>query len=608
MSYRLKLIFSLLMDAVLLLSSFIFTYLLLPTSISYNQAIIIYSLSLLFYYIFAYKEQFYEQLWSYASIREFLIILRLVGTTVCLTMITYYMLLKAFLPQFTIIYSLVLLIILTSSRYGVRVYREQMQELAINKKKTLIIGAGSAGGMLAKQLMQGHDQLIPVGFIDDDSRKQGLYLAGLKVLGKVEQLREIVQEMGIEHLIIAIPSLKKEELEIIFNECTKTNSKTQTLPFIEDIVMGEVKVNHIRDVKVEDLLGREPILLEDNSISEYIANQTVLVSGAGGSIGSEICRQILIFSPKRLILLGHGENSIYSILLELVDMKSDSELIPVIADIQDKERMIQVMKKYQPAVVYHAAAHKHVPLMEEHPEEAVKNNIIGTRNMAEAAHQSQVNVFVMVSTDKAVNPTSVMGSSKRLAEMLVQQMNKVSTTRFVAVRFGNVLGSRGSVIPLFKKQIEKGGPITVTHPDMVRYFMTIPEASRLVLQAGALALGGEIFILDMGKPVRIYDLAKNLIKLSGYTTQEISIKFTGIRQGEKLFEELLNKEEMDDQQIYPHIYIGKSATLYIEEIESLIDLYPVMSKEELRERLLTLANRKETPEKQQEIANMLSLS
>ncbi|MEK5104106.1 nucleoside-diphosphate sugar epimerase/dehydratase [Cytobacillus sp. FSL M8-0252] len=608
MSYRLKLIFSLLMDAVLLLSSFIFTYLLLPTSISYNQAIIIYSLSLLFYYIFAYKEQFYEQLWSYASIREFLIILRLVGTTVCLTMITYYMLLKAFLPQFTIIYSLVLLIILTSSRYGVRVYREQMQELAINKKKTLIIGAGSAGGMLAKQLMQGHDQLIPVGFIDDDYRKQGLYLAGLKVLGKVEQLREIVQEMGIEHLIIAIPSLKKEELEIIFNECTKTNSKTQTLPFIEDIVMGEVKVNHIRDVKVEDLLGREPILLEDNSISEYIANQTVLVSGAGGSIGSEICRQILNFSPKRLILLGHGENSIYSILLELVDMKSDSELIPVIADIQDKERMIQVMKKYQPAVVYHAAAHKHVPLMEEHPEEAVKNNIIGTRNMAEAAHQSQVNVFVMVSTDKAVNPTSVMGSSKRLAEMLVQQMNKVSTTRFVAVRFGNVLGSRGSVIPLFKKQIEKGGPITVTHPDMVRYFMTIPEASRLVLQAGALALGGEIFILDMGKPVRIYDLAKNLIKLSGYTTQEISIKFTGIRQGEKLFEELLNKEEMDDQQIHPHIYIGKSATLYIEEIESLIDLYPVMSKEELRERLLTLANRKETPEKKQEVANMLSLS
>lgn len=596
------------MDAVLLLSSFIFTYLLLPTSISYNQAIIFYSLLLLFYYIFAYKQQFYEQLWSYASIREFLIILRLVGTTVCLTMITYYMLIKAFLPQFTIIYSLVLLIVLTGSRYGVRVYREQMQELAMNKKKTLIIGAGSAGGMLAKQLMQGHDQLIPVGFIDDDYRKQGLYLAGLKVLGKVEQLREIVHEMGIEHLIIAIPSLKKEELEIIFDECTKTNIKTQTLPFIEDIVMGEVKVNHIRDVKVEDLLGREPILLEDNSISEYIANQTVLVSGAGGSIGSEICRQILNFSPKRLILLGHGENSIYSILLELVDMKSDSELIPVIADIQDKERMIQVMKKYQPAVVYHAAAHKHVPLMEEHPEEAVKNNIIGTRNMAEAAHQSQVNVFVMVSTDKAVNPTSVMGSSKRLAEMLVQQMNKVSATRFVAVRFGNVLGSRGSVIPLFKKQIEKGGPITVTHPDMVRYFMTIPEASRLVLQAGALALGGEIFILDMGKPVRIYDLAKNLIKLSGYTTQEISIKFTGIRQGEKLFEELLNKEEMGDQHIYPHIYIGKSATLYIEEIESLIDLYPVMSKEELRERLLTLANRKETPEKQQEVANMLSLS
>lgn len=608
MSCRLKFIFSLLMDAGLLFGSFICTYLLLPTSFSNLQAIIIYSLSLLFYYTFAYKQKFYEQLWSYASLREFFIILRIVVTTVCLTMITYFMLFKAFLPQFTIIYGLVLLIVLTSSRYGVRVYRERIQELAINKKKTLIIGAGSAGGMLAKQLMQGHDQLIPVGFIDDDYRKQGLYLAGLKVLGKVEQLNEIVQEMAIEHLIIAIPSLKKEELEIIFHQCAKTNVKTQTLPFIEDIVMGEVKVNHIRDVKVEDLLGREPILLEDNSISEYIANQTVLVSGAGGSIGSEICRQILKFSPKRLILLGHGENSIYSIRLELEDMQSDCELIPVIADIQDKARMIQIMKIYQPAVVYHAAAHKHVPLMEEHPEEAVKNNMIGTRNMAEAAHQSQVNVFVMVSTDKAVNPTSVMGSSKRLAEMLVQQMNKVSTTRFVAVRFGNVLGSRGSVIPLFKKQIEKGGPITVTHPDMVRYFMTIPEASRLVLQAGALALGGEIFILDMGKPVRIYDLAKNLIKLSGYTTQEINIKFTGIRKGEKLFEELLNKEEMGIQQIHPHIYIGKSATLYIEEIENLIDLYPLMSKEELRERLLSLANRSETPEKKQEVANMLSLS
>lgn len=608
MSYRQKLMVSFVMDAMILLSCFAVTHILLNSSFSFYQALIFYSLSLLFYYIFAFRYQFYEQLWSYASIREFLIILRLVVATVCLSVSTYYMLVKAFYPQFSIVYSLLFLIVLTSSRYGVRVYRERMQAFVVNKKRTLIIGAGSAGGMIAKQLLQGHDELMPVGFIDDDQRKQGLYLAGLKVVGQVKQLDKVVQEMAIEHMIIAIPSLRKDELEIIFNECTKTKIKTQTLPFIEDIVMGEVKVNHIRDVKVEDLLGREPILLEDNHISEYIADQTVLVSGAGGSIGSEICRQVLKFSPKRLILLGHGENSIYSILLELEDEGSDIELIPVIADIQDKGRMIQIMTKYQPAVVYHAAAHKHVPLMEAHPEEAVKNNMIGTRNMAEAAHRSHVNVFVMVSTDKAVNPTSVMGSSKRLAEMLVQQMNKVSATRFVAVRFGNVLGSRGSVIPLFKKQIEKGGPITVTHPDMVRYFMTIPEASHLVLQAGALAQGGEIFILDMGQPVRIYDLAKNLIKLSGYSNQEISIKFTGIRQGEKLFEELLNKEEMKDQQIHPHIYIGKSATLYIEEIENLIDLYAVMTPDELKEKLLYLANRKESMEKQEAVTNVLSLS
>jgi FlaA1/EpsC-like NDP-sugar epimerase len=365
------------------------------------------------------------------------------------------------------------------------------------------------------------------------------------------------------------------------------------MPKIEDLMTGKVSVTSFRDVEVEDLLGRDPIELDLQSISAKLAGKTILVTGAGGSIGSEICRQVSKFKPKKLLLLGHGENSIYQINMELQNKYKDQfEIIPVIADVQDKVRIFEVMDEHRPQVVYHAAAHKHVPLMEYNPKEAVKNNIFGTRNVAQAAGTFGVNTFVLVSTDKAVNPTNVMGATKRCAELIIQEMDKQYDTKYVAVRFGNVLGSRGSVIPLFKKQIQAGGPVTVTHPDMTRYFMTIPEASRLVIQAGALARGGEVFVLDMGEPVKIVDLAKNLIKLSGYTEEEIGITFTGIRPGEKMFEELLNENEVYPEQVFPKIHIGKAKLVGEDKLQWLINNFEELAVNQVKETLLEIANSK----------------
>jgi len=360
------------------------------------------------------------------------------------------------------------------------------------------------------------------------------------------------------------------------------------IPKIEDIMTGRISVSHLKNVEVEDLLGREPVELDINAISDYVTKNTVLVTGAGGSIGSELCRQLMRFSPDRIVLVGHGEFSIYSIDMELKEtyQNSDMEIIPVIGDVQDRERMFDIVEKYQPTIIYHAAAHKHVPLMEYNPHEAVKNNVIGTKNVAEAAATFGVETFVMVSTDKAVNPTNVMGATKRVAEMVVQDLASQSKTKFVAVRFGNVLGSRGSVIPLFKKQIERGGPVTVTDPEMTRYFMTIPEASRLVIQAGTLAQGGEIFVLDMGEPVKIVDLARNLIKLSGYTEEEIPIKFAGIRPGEKMYEELLGEDEVHPDQVYEKIYVGKTSEVDDQVLLELLDQFEQHNPEQLKDDLM----------------------
>ncbi len=356
------------------------------------------------------------------------------------------------------------------------------------------------------------------------------------------------------------------------------------MPNIEDVMSGELEVNQLKKVEVEDLLGRDPVELDMDMISNELTNKTILVTGAGGSIGSEICRQVCNFYPERIILLGHGENSIYLINRELRNrFGKNVDIVPIIADVQNRARMFEIMETYKPYAVYHAAAHKHVPLMEDNPEEAVRNNILGTKNTAEAAKNAEVKKFVMISTDKAVNPPNVMGASKRIAEMIIQSLNdETHRTNFVAVRFGNVLGSRGSVIPLFKSQIEEGGPVTVTHPEMTRYFMTIPEASRLVLQAGALAEGGEVFVLDMGEPVKIVDLARNLIKLSGKKEDDIRITYTGIRPGEKMFEELMNKEEVHPEQVFEKIYRGKVQHMKCNEVEAIIqDIVNDFSKEKI---------------------------
>ena len=447
---------------------------------------------ILSHHFFSLRYKLYKKAWEYASIGELFIIFKVVTFSILVAALVQQIVVgEIFFRLLAVTWSLHLLLI-GGSRFCWRLIRDSFIIKSSNKKRTLIIGAGSAGTMIARQLLKNQEvDIMPVGFIDDDPRKLNLDILGIPVVGQVSDIEEKVKELQIENIIIAIPSLKKKELNQIFQECAKTTAKTQILPMLEDIVTGKLSVSHFRDVQVEDLLGREQIKLDTEGISDYVTNKVVLVTGAGGSIGSEICRQISNFHPSKLILLGHGENSIYTIEMELKEKYKDSgiQFITEIADLQDAEKMTLVMGTYHPDVVYHAAAHKHVPLMERNPEEAVKNNIIGTMNAATAASWNGVGTFVMISTDKAVNPTSVMGSTKRLAEMIIQNMDRTSKTKFVAVRFGNVLGSRGSVIPLFKKQIEKGGPVTVTHPDMVRYFMTIPEASRLVIQAGALGKG-----------------------------------------------------------------------------------------------------------------------
>lgn len=599
MTYQQRLSLFILIDSCIVLSAIFLGRFLVDASIYvFTIPIVLSSVTILLsHHIFAITFHLYKKAWEYASIGELIIIFKTVTVSISTTSIVQALLFQDVYWRLLAVTWLLHMLLIGGSRFCWRMFRDQYLIKYENKKRTLIIGAGSAGTMVARQLLKNNDvDLLPVAFIDDNVRKHNLDILGIPVVGGVDKISIKVEVLNIEHIIIAIPSLNKQEMNRIFHECAKTNAKTQILPMLEDLLTGKLSVNKFRDVQVQDLLGREPVELDIDVISEYVTEKVILVTGAGGSIGSEICRQISEFNPSRLILLGHGENSIYTIEMELKETYKNKniEFLTEIADLQDQKKMLSVMSEYQPDVVYHAAAHKHVPLMERNPEEAVKNNLIGTMNVANAASWSGVKTFVMISSDKAVNPTSVMGSTKRLAEMTIQQINKESKTKFVAVRFGNVLGSRGSVIPLFTKQIEKGGPVTVTHPEMIRYFMTIPEASRLVIQAGALAQGGEIFVLDMGHPVKIVDLAKNLIKLSGHSEDDISIEFTGTRPGEKLFEELLNKDEIHEKQIYPNIYIGKTGKLYSKEIEDIINSYSDMDKESLRKKLVDLANERDT--------------
>lgn len=460
----------------------------------------------------------------------------------------------------------------------------------VDGTKTLVVGSGDGASLFIKTAQQKSKDLKIVAIVDDDKNKQNTYLHGVKVVGTTEQIPEIVGNYEVEQIVIAIPSLAPDDYERIVEYCQQTEVKVNAMPKYEQVITGKLSVSKLQEIDIADLLGRKEVKLDQQSLKSNLKCKTVLVTGAGGSIGSELCRQIAQFCPARLLLLGHGENSIYLIHKELSSRyKDDIELIPIIADIQDRERIFHIMETYRPDRVYHAAAHKHVPLMEYNPTEAVKNNIYGTRNVAEAAKAAGVAKFVMISTDKAVNPPNVMGATKRVAEMVVTSLNEEGKTLFSAVRFGNVLGSRGSVVPLFKEQIAKGGPITVTDFRMTRYFMTIPEASRLVIQAGALMQGGEVFVLDMGESVKILDLAKKMITLSGHTEEEIQIQEAGIRPGEKLYEELLSAKEKVNDQVYEKIFVGNVQSLPKIEVDSYVDSLLTLGANDLKDSLVKFA-------------------
>ncbi len=429
----------------------------------------------------------------------------------------------------------------------------------VEKRRLLIIGAGKAGNMLLREINSTalRSTMEIVGFIDDDKNVQGQAINGVTVLGTRDSICSVVEKYKVDEIIIAIPSLTQKEKADLLEICNQTDCELKTVPGLYQLIDGAVTIQSVRKVDINDLLGREPITTELDSVMKYVKNKTVLVTGGGGSIGSELCRQLAENSPKKLIIFDIYENNAYDIQNELKSSHPELDLAVLIGSVRDADRVNQVFAAHRPDIVYHAAAHKHVPLMEDSPKEAVKNNVFGTLNVVAAADSYQVSRFVMISTDKAVNPTNIMGTTKRICEMIVQTYNKKSKTEFVAVRFGNVLGSNGSVIPLFKRQIKEGGPVTVTHPDIIRYFMTIPEAVSLVLQAGAFAKGGEIFVLDMGKPVKIVDLAENLIRLSGFKPYiDIDIQFTGLRPGEKLYEEMLMDEEGLTKTSNNRIFIG----------------------------------------------------
>lgn len=489
----------------------------------------------------------YRRLWVYASTNELRLITVAVTTASVLTsgimlLLINFGRIQPGMPRSALgIDWLLSLVLIGGSRFALRILAEQSASHRDGKaKRTLIIGAGDAGALVARELQKSSPlNLLPIGFLDDDPAKQNHEIYGVSVIGRVSNLPEILDHHQVEEVIIAIPSAPGSIIRLVNDACRQKGIPSRTMPGIYELIGGKVSVNRLREVDITDLLRREPVKIDNRLIGGILSGRRVLVTGAGGSIGREICRQVARWSPAGLILLGHGENSIFESLLEL---KEDFPLLliqPLIADVRDTNRIQEMFKLYQPQVVFHAAAHKHVPLMEANAEEAVTNNVLGTRNVVEAANRHGVERLVLISTDKAVRPVSIMGATKRLAEMIVLDAAQRSRRAYSVVRFGNVLGSRGSVVPLFKNQIARGGPVTVTHPEMHRYFMTIPEAVHLVLQAAAMGQGGEVFMLNMGQQVRILDLAEDLIKLSGLEPQrDIEITFTGIRPGEKLREDL----------------------------------------------------------------------
>jgi FlaA1/EpsC-like NDP-sugar epimerase len=524
----------------------------------------------------------YKSIWRYASIEELMNIL--VAILISNAAVLSFLFVKqSNLPRsIYAITALIDMVFIGGFRFSLRTFSmmgEAKHRNNFKQKRILIIGGGDAGAILIREY-KNHSQLNskPIAIIDDNEIKHGQVMNGVPVVGGRTHIPTMVRKLDIDEIIIAIPSETKSEISSLIEICKETKAKLKILPGIYELIDGDISISKIRDVEIGDLLGRDEITVDLDEVSSYIKDKVVLVTGCGGSIGSELCRQIAIYKPKKLIILDIYENSAYDIQNELLRKFKNLNLKTYIGSIRDMPRISEIISTEKPKLIFHAAAHKHVPLMEDSPKEAIKNNVFGTLNLAKAADEFGVERFVMISTDKAVNPTNIMGASKRICEMIIQSINAISKTEFVAVRFGNVLGSNGSVIPLFKKQIEEGGPVTVTHEDIIRYFMTIPEAVQLVIQAGAMAKGGEIFILDMGEPVKIIDLARDLIRLSGFDPDvDMPIKITGLRPGEKLYEELLLEEEGMSATKHNKIFVGKPISRdylvlvrYLEEVRKLI--------------------------------------
>lgn len=531
-------------------------------------------LTLVILYVF----RMYSSLWAFAGETELqnLVISCVISSLLQAAGIQFFKIagMQAVPSSYYFLYVFLLISFIFVSRFSYRFFRglKHKQQNKNNSISVMVIGAGEAANLIIKEIVNSNFSTMVIRcIIDDDKGKWGRFIQGIKVVGGRDKIIECADIYDIDEIIVAMPSISRSEMSAILDICKETSCKLRSLPGMYQLVNGEVSISKLKDVEVEDLLGRDPIEVDLDSILGYVKGKKVLVTGGGGSIGSELCRQIASHKPAQLIIVDIYENSAYDVQQELQTQYPELSLTVLIASVRNTNRVNWIFEHYKPDIVYHAAAHKHVPLMEVSPNEAVKNNVFGTWKTAQAAAMNNVKRFVMISTDKAVNPTNIMGASKRICEMIIQTFNKHYDTEFVAVRFGNVLGSNGSVIPLFKKQILAGGPVTVTHPDIIRYFMTIPEAVSLVLQAGAYAKGGEIFVLDMGKPVKILDLAKNLIRLSGYRVDEdIKIEFTGLRPGEKLYEELLMAEEGMRETANKLIYIGKP--IDIDEMQFFVQL------------------------------------
>ena len=616
-----KMLILLIVDLLLISCSYFvaFIFRFKYTDISIAEIVVMYGsyiskiflISLIFIGIFmAFKQ--YKSIWSIASIDEFLRGIIATGLATSVVLIISYLDERRIPLMVTIMAGIMIMVFCNGIRIGWRVVRRTLIFITDrsngNCKRVLVVGAGGAGALVANEYKKNPQyKKKVVAFVDDSWAKKGIYVSGIKVLGNRYDIPTVVEEQRIDEIIIAISELNEVELKKILDECKKTTAQVKIMPGVSEVIDGKFSVKKIRDVDVEDLLGREPIKLDFSGISSYIENKVIMVTGGGGSIGSELCRQIARFNPKELIIFDIYENNAYDLQNELLRKYKNLNLKTLIGSVRDRKRLNNIFKEYRPQVVFHAAAHKHVPLMEDSPGEAIKNNVLGTLNTAELASEYGVERFVLISTDKAVNPTNVMGATKRMCEMVIQSIDKESDTEFVAVRFGNVLGSNGSVVPLFKKQIAEGGPVTLTHKDITRYFMTIPEASQLVLQAGAYAKGGEIFVLDMGEPVKIYDLAENLIRLSGYIpNEEIEIKVTGLRPGEKLYEELLMDEEGLSETPHKKIFIGRPGEFKLEKVKNnintLLDVVKLGNKEKLKKKLQEVVPTYRNPDEDNEVA------